>query len=89
MERHSGSIPGSLGDSVKACLKKSSNAFVVFRENAQGLMIFIDWQVAGDHFVVAIKQSAVTRRMNGMGKYILFYVGDFDGMTWPHPLPCR
>jgi hypothetical protein len=44
-------------------------------------MNFIDWQVAGDHFGVAIKQNAVTRRMNKMGKYILFYFGDSDWMT--------
>lgn len=66
---------------LKARLTKNSNAFVVFREKAQWFMNFFDWQVAGDRFEVAVKQNAVTQRMNRMGKYILFYSGDFDWMT--------
>ena len=31
-----------------------------------------------NRFDVSIKQNAVTQRMNKMGKYILFYSGDFD-----------
>jgi transposase len=31
-------------------------------------------------FDVAIRQNAVAQRMNKMGKYIIFYSGDFDEM---------
>jgi transposase len=63
---------------LKARLRKNSNPYIVFKEKAQGFGNFFDWSVVGDRFDVAIKQNAVTQRMNKMGKYILFYSGDFD-----------
>jgi len=66
---------------IKVRLKKGSNHYFVFKEKAQGFMNFFEWQVVDNRFEVAIKQNAVTQRMNKMGKYILFYSGDFDWMT--------
>ena len=66
---------------IKVRLKKGSNHYSVFKEKAKGFMNFFEWQVVGNRFEVAIKQNAVTQRMNKMGKYILFYSGDFDWMT--------
>jgi transposase len=66
---------------IKVRLKKGSNYYSVFKEKAQGFMNFFEWQVVDNRFEVAFKQNAVTQRMNRMGKYILFYSGDFDWMT--------
>ena len=65
---------------LKVRLKKKSNPFVIFKEKAHGFGNYFDWQVIGDHFDVSIKQNAAAQRMNKMGKYILFYSGDFDWM---------
>jgi transposase len=53
---------------------------VVFKDKAHGFGNFFDWKVTDNRFDVAIKQNAVAQRMNKMGKYILFYSGDFDWM---------
>jgi len=66
---------------IKTRLNKGSNAVSVFKDKAQGFMNYFEWQVVDDRFEVAIKQNAVAQRMNKMGKYVLFYSGDFDGMT--------
>jgi transposase len=66
---------------IKVRLRKGSNYYSVFKEKAQGLMNFFEWKVVDNRFEVAIKQNAVTQRTNKMGKYILFYSGDFDWMT--------
>jgi transposase len=66
---------------IKIRLKKGSEAYSVFKEKAQGFVNFFEWQLIDNRFEVAIKQNAVTQRMNKMGKYILFYSGDFDWMT--------
>jgi len=66
---------------IKTRLNKGSNAFSVFKDKAQGFMNFFEWQVVEDRFEVAIKQNAVAQRIDKMGKYILFYSGDFDWMT--------
>ena len=63
---------------LKVHLRKNSNPYVVFKEKAQGFENFFDLQVVDNRFEVAIKQNAVAQRMNKMGKYILFYSGDFD-----------
>jgi transposase len=68
-------------DLIKIRLKKGSEAYSVFKEKAQGFVNFFEWQLIDNRFEVAIKQNAVTQRMNKMGKYILFYSGDFDWMT--------
>ena len=65
---------------LKVRLRKDSNPYVVFKEKAQGFGNFFDWHVIDNRFDVAIKQNAVAQRMNRMGKYILFYSGDFDWM---------
>jgi transposase len=65
---------------LKVRLNKKSNPYVVFKEKAQGFGNFFDWNVIDNHFNVAIKQNAVAQRMNKMGKYIIFYSGDFDEM---------
>jgi len=67
-------------DLLKARLHKNSNPHAVFKDKAQGFGNFFDWKVIDNRFDVAIKQNAVTQRMNKMGKYILFYSGDFDWM---------
>ena len=61
-------------------LKKNSNPHIVFKEKARGFGKFFDWQVIDNRFDVAIRQNAVAQRMNKMGKYILFYSGNFDWM---------
>jgi len=66
---------------LKVRLKKNSNPFVIFKEKAHGFGNYFDWHVIDDHFDVSIKQNAASQRMNKMGKYILFYSGDFDCMT--------
>ncbi len=65
---------------LKVRLNKNSNPYVVFKEKARGFGNFFDWKVIDNHFDVAIKQNAVAQRMNKMGKYIIFYSGDFDEM---------
>ena len=65
---------------LKVRLKANSNPQVVFKEKAQGFGNFFEWYVTDNRFDVAIKQNAVAQRMNKMGKYILFYSGDFDWM---------
>jgi transposase len=65
---------------LKVRLKKNSNPFVIFKEKAHGFGNYFDWHVIDDHFDVSIKQNAASQRMNKMGKYILFYSGDFDCM---------
>lgn len=61
-------------------LNKNSNHYAVFKEKAHGFGNFFEWHVIDNRFDVAIKQNAVAQRMNKMGKYILFYSGDFDWM---------
>jgi transposase len=65
---------------LKVRLNKNSNSYAVFKENAHGFGNFFDWHVIDNRFDVAVKQNAVAQRMNKMGKYILFYSGDFDWM---------
>jgi transposase len=65
---------------IKVRLNKGSNAFSVFKDKAKGFMIFFEWQVVDNRFEVVIKRNAVAQRISKMGKYILFYSGDFDGM---------
>ena len=65
---------------LKVRLNKNSKSYVVFKEKAQGFGNFFDWHVIDNRFDVAIKQNAVAQRMNKMGKYIIFYSGDFDEM---------
>ena len=65
-------------DLLKVRLHKNSNSYAVFKDKAQGFGNFFDWHVVDNRFEVAIKQNAVAQRMNKMGKYILFYSGDFD-----------
>jgi transposase len=67
-------------DLLKVRLNKNSNPHVVFKDKAHGFGNFFDWKVTDNRFDVAIKQNAVAQRMNKMGKYILFYSGDFDWM---------
>ena len=59
-------------------MKKNSSPQVVFKEKARGFGNFFESNVIDNRFDVTIKQNAVTQRMNKMGKYILFYSGDFD-----------
>ena len=65
---------------LKVRLNKNSNPYVVFKEKSQGFGNLFDWHVIDNRFDVAIKQNAVAQRMNKMGKYIIFYSGDFDEM---------
>jgi len=63
---------------LKVRLKKNSKPHTVFKEKANGFGNFLEWRVIDDRFDVSIKQNAVAQRMNKMGKYILFYSGEFD-----------
>ena len=65
---------------LKVRLNKNSNPYAVFKEKAHGFGNFFDWHVVDNHLDVEIKQNAVAQRMNKMGKYIMFYSGDFDWM---------
>jgi transposase len=65
---------------LKVHLNKNSNPYAVFKDKAKGFGNFFDWHVIDNRFDVAIKQNAVAQRMNKMGKYIIFYSGDFDWM---------
>ncbi|VVB63302.1 Transposase DDE domain protein [uncultured archaeon] len=65
---------------LKVHLNKNSNPCAVFKDKAKGFGNFFDWHVIENRFDVAIKQNAVAQRMNKMGKYIIFYSGDFDWM---------
>lgn len=65
---------------INVRLKKNSNPSLVFKEKAHGFGNYFDWKVVDDHFYVSIKQNAVAHRINKMGKYILFYSGEFDWM---------
>jgi transposase len=65
---------------LKVRLNKNSNPYAVFKEKAHGFGNFFDWHVIDNRFDVAIKQNAVAQRINKMGKYIMFYSGDFDWM---------
>ncbi len=67
-------------DLIKVRLNKNSNPYAVFKDKAQGFGNFFDWKVVDNRFDVAIRQNAIAQRMNKMGKYILFYSGDFDWM---------
>ena len=66
---------------LKVRLKKNSSPQVAFKEKARGFGNFFEWNVVDNRFDVSIKQNAVTQRMNKMGKYILFYSGDFDWLN--------
>jgi transposase len=61
-------------------LNKNSNPYIVFKDKAHGFGNFFDWNVIDNRFEVTIKQNAVAQRMNKMGKYIIFYSGNFDEM---------
>jgi transposase len=63
---------------IKVHLNKNSNVYAVFKDKTQGFGNFFDCHVVDNRFEVSIKQNAVAQRMNKMGKYILFYSGDFD-----------
>jgi len=63
---------------LKVRLNKNSNSYAVFKDKVQGFGNFFDYHVIDNRFDVEIKQNAVAQRMNKMGKYILFYSGDFD-----------
>jgi len=65
---------------LKVRLNKNNNHYAVFKEKAHGFANFFEWNVVDNRFNVEIKQNAVAQRMNKMGKYILFYSGDFDWM---------
>ena len=65
---------------LKVRLNKNSNSYAVFKDKVQGFGNFFDCHVIDNRFDVEIKQNAVTQRINKMGKYILFYSGDFDWM---------
>lgn len=65
---------------LKVRLNKNSNSYAIFKDKVQGFGNFFDCHVVDNRFDVEIKQNAVAQRMNKMGKYILFYSGDFDWM---------
>ncbi len=51
---------------------------LVFKQRAGMLQQYYSWTVNGQYFKVNIRKNAVMRRMNRMGKFILFYQGDVD-----------
>lgn len=50
----------------------------VFKEWAGNMENFFSWTLADDHFIVTIKNNAVSQRINRMGKQIIFSVGTMD-----------
>jgi transposase len=65
---------------LRVRLRKNNNPNVVFKDKVHGLGNYFDWKVIDDHFDVLIKHNAVAQRMNKMGKYIIFYSGNFDAI---------
>ena len=41
---------------------------------------YYSWKVEDQHFKITIKKNAVTQRINRLGKFIIFYRGDYDWM---------
>ncbi|WP_292392267.1 IS1634 family transposase [Methanoculleus sp. UBA303] len=54
---------------------------VVVGEIAGHYARYLTWKFADGRFEVAIKQKAVTQRVNRMGRFILLYSGDMDWLT--------
>ena len=54
---------------------------MVVRDVAKGYARYLNWKFVDGHFEVSIKQKAVTQRLNRMGRFILFYTGEMDGIT--------
>ncbi|MGP8329894.1 MAG: IS1634 family transposase, partial [Methanosarcinaceae archaeon] len=51
-----------------------------FKERAKEMANYLNWTVVEDHFEITIKKNAVTRRVNRMGCFFIFYRGEFDWM---------
>ncbi len=54
------------------------NAEEVFKERAREMASFYSWKKIDDHFRINIKKNAVSKRVNRMGKFFLFYYGERD-----------
>lgn len=52
----------------------------VFREVAGPMGRYLTWKRAGDHFEIGTRKNAVVMRVNGMGKSLIFYNGNYDWM---------
>ena len=54
---------------------------VVVGEIAKHFARYLSWKLVDGRFEVAIKQKAVTQRVNRMGRFILLYSGEMDWLT--------
>lgn len=54
-----------------------------FKERAKGMAKYFKWELVDNHFKVEVRQNAVAQIVNRMGKFIIFYNGNFD---WVHCL---
>jgi Transposase len=56
------------------------NPAEVFKERAGPLAKYLTWKQIDDHFEIGTKKNAVTQQINGMGKSLIFYNGDYNWM---------
>lgn len=56
------------------------NAEEVFKDRAREMASFYSWKTIDNHFRISIKKNAVSQRVNRMGKFLLFYNGEYDWM---------
>lgn len=69
-------------EKLENCLPKNwRRPETVVHEIAKGYSKFLTWKFIDGRFEVAIKQKAVTQRVNRMGKFILFYSGEMDWLA--------
>ena len=66
---------------IETHIPRYRKAAEVFKEKARDLEHYFSWVQNDDRFEIEIRQNAVAQAMNKMGKYILFYSGDFDWIT--------
>lgn len=52
----------------------------VFNERAKKMANYYSWKVEDQHFKITIKKNAVTQRIHRLGKFIIFYRGEYDWM---------
>ena len=50
------------------------------QERTGPLANYLTWKQIGDHFEIGTRKDGVTQRINGMGKSLIFYNGDYNWM---------
>lgn len=59
------------------------NPVEVFKERSKSMSKYLKWKLVENRFKVEVRQNAVAQIVNKMGKFFIFYNGDFD---WLHCL---